>query len=99
MEIAQRHGADRSEARSRPDLRIGALGDGSDYVSFLDFAGIPALDVGFGGEDHGSVYHSIYDDFYWYTHFADTDFVYERALAQLSGSAGDADGRCGATAL
>ena len=31
--------------------------------------------LGFGGEDGGGIYHSIYDDFYWYTHFADTDFV------------------------
>jgi N-acetylated-alpha-linked acidic dipeptidase len=87
LEIARGRGNDRTEARSRPDLRISALGDGSDYVSFLDFAGIPALDLGFGGEDRGSQYHSIYDDFYWYTHFADTEFVYGRALAQTSGSA------------
>jgi N-acetylated-alpha-linked acidic dipeptidase len=86
-EIASGRATDRSDARSRPDLRIGALGDGSDYVSFLDFAGIPALDLGFGGEDRGSQYHSIYDDFYWYTHFADTDFVYGRALAQTAGTA------------
>jgi N-acetylated-alpha-linked acidic dipeptidase len=33
------------------------------------------------------VYHSIYDDFYWYTHFADTDFAYGRALAQTAGTA------------
>ena len=32
-------------------------------------------------------YHSIYDDFYWYTHFADTDFAYGRALAQTAGTA------------
>ena len=87
QEIARGHGAERSETRSRADLRIGALGDGSDYTPFLDFAGIPALDLGFGGEDRGSEYHSIYDDFYWYTHFADTSFVYGRALAQVAGSA------------
>jgi N-acetylated-alpha-linked acidic dipeptidase len=86
-EIARGRGGDRAEVRSRPDLRISALGDGSDYVSFLDFAGIPALDLGFGGEDRGSEYHSIYDDFYWYTHFADTEFVYGKALAQVSGTA------------
>src|SRR5262249_50106153 len=40
-----------------------------------------------GGEDGGGIYHSIYDDFYWYTHFADTDFVYGRALAQTGGTA------------
>ena len=34
----------------------------------------------------GGIYHSIYDDFYWYTHFSDTDFVYGRALAQTAGT-------------
>ena len=77
---------DRQEVRNRNDLRIGALGDGSDYTAFLDHAGIASLNMGFGGESNGGVYHSIYDDFYWYTHFGDTKFVYERALAQMAGS-------------
>jgi N-acetylated-alpha-linked acidic dipeptidase len=42
--------------------------------------------MGFGGEDRGGVYHSVYDDFYWFTHFSDTAFVYERALAQAAGT-------------
>src|SRR5678815_5810739 len=50
-------------------------------------AGISALSVEFGDEDDGTQYHSIYDDFYWYTHFVDTDFSYGRALAQTAGSA------------
>jgi len=79
---------DRSELRRANELRIQALGSGSDYGSFLDHAGIAALNLGFGGEGGGGgVYHSIYDDFYWYTHFADTKFVYGRALAQLAGTA------------
>ena len=53
---------------------------------FQDFAGISTLDMGFGGEDDGDQYHSIYDDFYWYTHFVDTDFLYGRALAQTAGT-------------
>jgi len=77
---------DREEARGA-DLRIGALGDGSDYAPFLDHAGVAALNIGFGGESDGGIYHSIYDDFYWYTHFGDTEFVYERALSQLGGTA------------
>jgi len=77
--------ADRAEARSR-DLRIAALGSGSDYTAFLDHLGIASVNMGFGGEDQGGIYHSIYDDFYWYTHFADTDFVYGRALAQTAGT-------------
>ena len=79
--------AGRQEARSRPDLRIGALGSGSDYGAFLQHDGVAALNLGFGGEDGGGIYHSIYDDFYWFTHFSDTDFVYGRALAQMAGTA------------
>jgi N-acetylated-alpha-linked acidic dipeptidase len=79
--------AERQEARQRPDLRIGALGSGSDYTAFIDHLGIASLNLYFGGEDGGGIYHSIYDDFYWYTHFADTDFTYGRALSQTVGTA------------
>ncbi|MGD0456340.1 MAG: transferrin receptor-like dimerization domain-containing protein [Terriglobia bacterium] len=78
---------ERQEARERPDLRIGALGSGSDYGAFVDHLGIASLDLGYGGEGGGGVYHSIYDDFYWYAHFSDTSFVYGRALAQTAGTA------------
>jgi N-acetylated-alpha-linked acidic dipeptidase len=78
---------DRNDARQRADLRIGALGSGSDYSSFIDHLGIASLNLGFGGEDEGGIYHSVYDDFNWYTHFADTDFSYGRALAETVGLA------------
>ena len=78
---------DKREARSREDLRIGALGSGSDYSSFLQHLGIASMNLGYGGEDDGGIYHSIYDDFYWFTHFSDTSFVYGRALAQTTGVA------------
>jgi N-acetylated-alpha-linked acidic dipeptidase len=68
------------------DVRIGALGSGSDYTPFLQHLGIASLNLGFGGEDRAGVYHSVYDDFYWYTHFGDTSFVYGRALAQTAGT-------------
>jgi N-acetylated-alpha-linked acidic dipeptidase len=84
--IANAAPADRDEIRKRADLRIGALGSGSDYTAFLDHLGIASLDLGYGGEDGGGIYHSIYDDFYWYTHFADTDFRYGRALAETIGT-------------
>jgi N-acetylated-alpha-linked acidic dipeptidase len=77
---------ERGKIRKRSDLEVGPLGDGSDYTAFQDYAGISALDIGFGGEDEGTQYHSIYDDFYWYTHFADTDFAYGRVLAQTAGT-------------
>lgn len=66
------------------EFRISPLGSGSDYTPFLQHLGIAALNVGFGGEGGGGVYHSNYDDFYWYTHFSDTEFVYERALSQVT---------------
>jgi len=79
--------AARQEARQRANLRIGALGSGSDYTPFLQHVGIATLNLGYGGEDGGGIYHSIYDDFKWYTTFADTSFVYGRALAQTVGTA------------
>ena len=81
--------ADRkTEIRNRADRRIGALGSGSDYTAFIDHLGIASIDLGYGGEGGGGgVYHSIYDDFYWYTHFSDTDFTYGRLLAETAGTA------------
>jgi N-acetylated-alpha-linked acidic dipeptidase len=78
---------DRKELRQRADLRIEALGSGSDYTAFLDHIGVASLNIGYGGEDTSGIYHSAYDDFYWYTHFADTEFVYGRALSQTAGTA------------
>src|SRR5262249_48237219 len=78
---------ERQEIRSRADLRIRALGSGSDYTPFLQHLGIASLNLGYGGEDDEGIYHSIYDDFYWYTNFSDKDFVYGRALAQTVGTA------------
>ena len=54
---------DRKEIRQRPDLRLGALGSGSDYTAFIDHLGVASLNLGYGGEDDGGIYHSIYDDF------------------------------------
>jgi N-acetylated-alpha-linked acidic dipeptidase len=77
----------RAELRQRYDLRMEALGSGSDYTAFLDHLGIASLDIGYGGEDEAGIYHSIYDDYYWYSHFSDSGFVYGRALAQTVGTA------------
>jgi N-acetylated-alpha-linked acidic dipeptidase len=87
-EIAEAKSAEeREKIRNRADERIGALGSGSDYTAFLQHDGVACLNIEFGGEDGGGIYHSIYDDFYWYTHFSDTDFQYGRALAQTGGTA------------
>lgn len=75
------------EARERADLRIGALGSGSDYTPFIQHLGIASLNLGFGGEDGGGIYHSIYDTPQWYERFSDTSYVYGRALSQVTGIA------------
>jgi len=78
---------DKDDIRNRADLRIPALGSGSDYTVFVDHLGVASVNLGYGGEDEGGgQYHSIYDDFYYYTHFMDTTFSYERALAQTAGT-------------
>lgn len=87
LAIASGSPAARNEARARADLRISALGSGSDYSAFLQHAGVPTLNLSFGGLDASDgVYHSIYDDYYHFTRFLDTDFAYGRALAQVVGS-------------
>jgi N-acetylated-alpha-linked acidic dipeptidase len=69
-------------------FQIGALGSGSDYTVFLDFLGVASMDIRYGGEDNSAgVYHSIYDDFYWFTHFDDVNFLYGKAMSQTIGTA------------
>ncbi len=77
----------RKEVRQARDLRIGALGSGSDYTPFLQHLGIASLNLGYGGEDGGGSYHSIYDSFDHYTRFGDPEFDYGIALAQTCGRA------------
>ena len=77
----------RAQLRQRPELKLDPLGSGTDYTAFQHHLGVASLNLGFGGEDDGGIYHSIYDDFYWYTHFSDNTFVYGRALSQTIGMA------------
>ena len=78
---------DRQELRQRADLRISALGSGTDFTGISRSPRNRHAGSGLWGEDEQGIYHSIYDDFYWYTHFSDSDFVYGRALAQTVGTA------------
>jgi len=69
------------------ELTIGAMGSGSDYSSFIQHAGIPSLDIGYGGEDEGGEYHSIYDSYDLYVKFKDPGFQYGVTLAETAGHA------------
>ncbi len=75
----------KKDALAAKDMKLSALGSGSDYSSFLQHLGIPSLNLGFGGEDAGGEYHSIYDSFDDYRRFKDPDFAYGVALAQTAG--------------
>ncbi len=86
VEMGRGTGPAKAEAKTRADLRLGALGSGSDYTVFIDHLGVASINMGYGGEDQTGQYHSIYDDFYLYTHFEDTDFAYGKALAQTAGT-------------
>jgi N-acetylated-alpha-linked acidic dipeptidase len=70
-------------AKADDAFHLGPLGAGSDYVAFIDHIGVSSLNMGFGGEGGGGVYHSIYDSYHWYTSFSDGDFKYGRTLAQV----------------
>lgn len=79
--------ASRKEAMERADLRISPLGSGSDFTPFLQHLGIASLNIGFGGEDGGGSYHSIYDSFDHYTKYGDPGFAYGIALSKVCGHA------------
>lgn len=76
---------DRKDAREGADLRLSALGSGSDYTPFLQHLGIPSLNIGYGGEGDFGQYHSIYDSYDHFMRFGDPDFAYGIALAKTSG--------------
>jgi len=68
------------------DMPIGALGSGSDYSTFLQHLGVPALDVAYDDEGQsGGVYHSRYDTFEHHSRFVDPGFVYDALLAKTVG--------------
>jgi N-acetylated-alpha-linked acidic dipeptidase len=87
MAINTDNAEQREKILNEKELKLGAMGSGSDYSSFIQHAGIPSLNLGYGGEDAGGEYHSIYDSYYDFTHFKDPGFHYEVALAQTAGLA------------
>ncbi|HVI44523.1 MAG TPA: transferrin receptor-like dimerization domain-containing protein [Chitinophaga sp.] len=75
----------KKEKLARQTLPLGAMGTGSDYSAFIQHLGVPSLDFGFGGEDDGGEYHSIYDSYDDYVRFKDPIFSYGVALSQTAG--------------
>ncbi len=73
------------ELLAKKTMPLGALGSGSDYSPFIQHLGIPSFNLGFGGEDPGGEYHSIYDSYHDYATFKDPTFAYGVALAKVAG--------------
>jgi N-acetylated-alpha-linked acidic dipeptidase len=59
------------------------LGSGSDYTVFLNFLGVPIVDMTFDGP-YG-VYHSMYDDHQWVARIGDPGFRYHEAMTKIWG--------------
>ncbi len=73
----------RGEANPQALVNVGDLGSGSDFTPFLQHAGVPSTDIGSRGR-YG-VYHSAFDDYAWFTRFADPTFAYEQQQARIFG--------------
>lgn len=67
------------------DGQIRTMGSGSDFTAFQDFAGIPCVNIEFGGGPGDPVYHyhSNYDSFAWMEKFADPDRTYHVAMTKV----------------
>ena len=89
--LAARHGGREPDHRlagmllDGGDLPLDPLGSGSDFTPFLQHAGVPSLNFGFGNEEPGGVYHSVYDSFDHYVKIDDPDLRYGVALAEVAG--------------
>jgi N-acetylated-alpha-linked acidic dipeptidase len=77
--------ATRAKLLGNKYMKLGALGAGSDYSPFIQHMGIASMDLGYGGEDPGGEYHSIYDSYDLYTRFKDPGFQYGVTLAKTAG--------------
>jgi N-acetylated-alpha-linked acidic dipeptidase len=77
--------AAKKEIINKKGFKLEAMGSGSDYSSFIQHLGVPSLNIGYGGEDPGGEYHSIYDSYDDYRRFKDSTFDYGVALAKTAG--------------
>jgi N-acetylated-alpha-linked acidic dipeptidase len=65
------------------EVRISDLGSGSDFTAFFQHTGVPSTDI--GSEGPYGVYHSVFDNFAWFTQNADPSFVYLQQMARVFG--------------
>jgi N-acetylated-alpha-linked acidic dipeptidase len=70
-------------ATSNEEIQVGDLGSGSDFTPFFQHAGVPSTDISSDGP-YG-VYHSVFDNYAWFTQNADPKFVYLQQMARIFG--------------
>jgi len=75
----------RAKLAGNKNIKLGALGAGSDWSGFLQFLGIASMNLGFGGEGQGGEYHSIYDSYDHFIKFKDPGFKYGVTLSKTTG--------------
>jgi N-acetylated-alpha-linked acidic dipeptidase len=84
---ANRHGNEHRASNAPPvageEVHVSDLGSGSDFTPFLQHIGVPSTDIGSGGP-YG-VYHSVFDNYAWFTMNADPHFVYLQEMARVLG--------------
>jgi N-acetylated-alpha-linked acidic dipeptidase len=67
------------------NIKLEALGAGSDWSGFIQHLGISSMNLSFSGEGPGGEYHSIYDSYDHFIRFKDPGFHYGVALVQTTG--------------
>ncbi len=72
-----------AEPKADSALAVTRIGSGSDHTVFLNFVGLPVVEMGFDGP-YG-VYHSAYDSHHWVATIGDPGFRYHRLMTQLWG--------------
>ena len=77
------HRASNAPPPSGDEVHVSDLGSGSDFTPFLQHLGVPSADIGSGGS-YG-VYHSVFDNYAWFTMNADPHFVYLQEMARVLG--------------
>ena len=77
--------ANRSKMIGNKNMKLAALGAGSDYSPFLQHLGISSMNLGFGGEGSGGEYHSVFDSYDAFIRFKDPGFQYGVALSKTAG--------------
>jgi N-acetylated-alpha-linked acidic dipeptidase len=80
------HPSDGKQKTSSEEVHVGDLGSGSDFTPFFQHAGVPSTDIGSDGP-YG-VYHSVFDNYAWFTMNADPHFIYLQEMARILGLEG-----------